>query len=352
MSTSGTYDFGSSRNEQIIRDAYERAGVPLDLATDRHVKTALRSINFILQSWMNKRLNLFTIKQGMLSLNPGQTAYFLPDHAVDVLSATIRTSVRNLGGVAASSTGTAENAFDGNLNTSCAQIAPNGDISYSWNGVNYAISMLGVTSFTDSYYTLMPQFSYDGNTWVNAMSSAIPRTFYAKNYLMWFVIPVPVSAGYFRILETGGATLNIAELYFNTNINDRPITRISDDQYVNYANKNELGVPSLYWVDRQVQPIIYLYQTPNGTYNNLYFTYKRQIQDIGRLTDVAEIPARFFDALTSELSYRIAVKEGRLDRVAILEKDYLEAFKWAAFEDAKKVPVTINTNPSSKWSIR
>jgi hypothetical protein len=351
MSTTETYDFGSPLNEQIITDAYERIGVIVDFAVQQKIHTALRSINFILQSWMNNRLNLFTIKQGMLSLNSGQSAYVIPDHAVDILEATVRTSSRNLGGVAASQAvtgGVAADAFDGNPNTHCLQTAPNGYISYGWPAVNYPVSMLGVTSFVSNNYTLIAEYSFDNATWLPALT--IPTQNYAQLVLNWFVIPVPVPAQYFRIRETGGATLDISELYFNTNINDLPITKMSRSEYVAYSNKNTPGQPSLFWVDRQISPVLYLYQTPNAMYNNLYYTYKRQIQDIGRMTNTAEIPARFLDALTAALAYRLAVKEGKLDRVNILKQDMAESYAAAAFEDGERVTVRVSPQPSQNWS--
>lgn len=351
MSTTETYNFDSPLNEQIITDAYERTGIVVDFAVQQKIQTALRSINFILQSWMNNRLNLFTIKQGMLSLNRGQSAYIIPDHAVDILEATVRTSTRNLGGTASSTPmtgGVAQNAFDGNPATHCLQTAPNGWISYSWLSLNYPISMLGVTSFVNADYTLVAEYSLDGNTWTTALS--IPTQNYEQLELNWFVIPVPVPAQYFRVREAGGATLDISELYFNTNINDLPMTKMSRSEYVAYSNKNQTGQPSLFWVDRQIVPVLYLYQTPDGIYNNLYYTYKRSIQDIGRMTNTAEIPARFLDALTAALAYRLAVKEGKLDRVAILKQDMVEAYAAAAFEDGERVTVRVSPQPSQNWS--
>lgn len=350
MSTSSTYDFGSPLNEQIITDAYERTGVVVDFAVQQKITTALRSINFILQSWMNNRLNLFTIKQGMLSLNNGQSAYVIPDNAVDILEATVRTSTRNLGGVAASTPvtgGNASLAFDNNPATHCLQTAINGWISYAWANINFPVSMLGVTSFVDRAYTLVAEYSFDNVSWITALS--IPVQDYAQLQLNWFVIPVPVPAQYFRVRETGGAILDISELYFNTNINDVPMTKMSRSEYVAYSNKNQPGQPSLFWVDRQITPVLYLYQTPNAMYNNLYYTYKRQIQDIGRMTNTAEIPARFLDALTSALAYRLAVKEGKLDRVAILEKDMMKAYADAAFEDGENVTVRVSPQPAQNW---
>jgi hypothetical protein len=351
MSTSEKYDFGSIQNEEIIREAYERVGVLGDLLTNQKVTTALRSLNYILISWINKRLNLFTIKQAMLALNPGQSSYLMPKNISDVLKASLRSSYRNLGGTAASSPGgIADNAFDSNLNTSCAQTGPNGYISYTWGGSNRAISMIGVVSFVDAIYTLTAQFSYDGINWTNNEVLILPATQFQKNVLQWFSIPVPISAAYFRILETGGATLNIAELYFNNNVMDSVLSRMSWSEYHTYPNKEQPGTPSQFSFDRQIQPILRLYETPNNLYNCLFYTFKRQIQNIGTVIDTAEIPDRFMDAITSALSSRLAIKEKRFDIYQIIKGEEIEAFNLAAFEDEESVPIKIKAKPSRNWS--
>jgi hypothetical protein len=349
MSTSGTYNFGSPQNVEIITDAYERTGVLPDFITQQKIYTALRSINFILQSWVNKGLNLFTVKQGMISLNNGQTAYTLPNHGIDILEATVRTSSRNLGGTPASAPGgIAGNAFDGNPLTACTQTGPNGNISYNWGTGNFAISMLGITSFATNDYTLSAQFSFDGITWTTCLT--IPTQTYVQNQLTWFVIPVPVPASNFRILETGGATLNINELYFNTNINDTIINRASRSEYIAFPNKTQTGRPSSFWVDRQINPVVYIYLTPDGTYNNLFYTYTQQIQDIGALVDTAGIPARFLEALTAELAFRLSIKEGKLDVAQTLAALSAQAYSEAAMEDRERVPLRIYGDYMQGWT--
>jgi len=350
MSTSGTYEFGSTTNEKIIREAYERVGVVGNLIVGQKVESALMSLNFICVSWINKRLNLFTIKQGMLGLVPGQGTYIMPGYVVDILKCSLRNSTRNLGGTAVASEGAAINAFDGNPDTACTQTTPNGNISYSWGGGLRAISMIGVMSFVDRNYTLKAQYSYDGATWVDALVTE--QTSYRKNIIEWFTIPTPISAGYFRILETGGSVLNISELYFNNNTIDSPLSKSSWSDYNVYANKDQIGTPCSFWFDRQITPVLNIYQVPGNIYNNIFYTFKRQIQDIGDMVDTAEIPTRFFDALTSELAYRLCIKEKKLELLDALKQEAYEAFKYVAFEDEESVPVKITPKAATRWSAR
>src|SRR5688572_15455736 len=105
MATSGTYDAVAPKTVELIQDAYGRAGVLPPLLTGEQIKEAERSLNFILQSWINRGLNLWQVRQGVLQLNANQNSYTLNVPVIDILEATIRTSQRNLGGTASSSSG-------------------------------------------------------------------------------------------------------------------------------------------------------------------------------------------------------------------------------------------------------
>lgn len=334
MSTSESFNFGSIQNEQIITDAYERIGIPISIVSYEKLLSAFRSMNFIMQSWLNRGLNLFTVKLGMISLNNGQTSYLLPNTPSDILEACLRTSTRNLGGTAFSSSGgIAQNAFDGNPLTSCAQTAPNGSIWYSWGSGNFAISMLGVMSYTTQDYTLTASY-WNGTAWNVCLS--IPRQTYSAGVINWFVIPIPTPGSRFMITESGGATLNIAELYFDTNVNDRILARTSRSEYMAYPNKSQPNTPTTFWVDRQISPVLYLYPTPNGEYNNLFYSYIQQIEDAGSMINAPAVPARFLDAITAELACRLAGKEGKFDIVQQLGAESEKAFKLASIEDTER----------------
>ena len=210
--------------------------------------------------------------------------------------------------------------------------------------------MIGIVSFVDADYTLRAQYSFDGTNWANNDVLILPTTTFKANALQWFTIDVPINAPYFRILETGGATLNIQELYFNNGVIDTILSRMSWSEYHTYPNKEQQGTPSQFGFDRQIQPVMRLYLTPNNLYNCLFYTYKRQIQDVGSMIDTAEIPDRFMDAITAALASRLAIKEKRFDIYQIIKAEEVEAFNLAAFEDEENVPVKIKMKPSRSWS--
>jgi hypothetical protein len=348
VSTSGTYTFSSPQSKDIIEDAYERVGIIPTQLDQQQIFAAERSINFILQSWINRGLNLWTVKQGMLALTNNQSAYNLPLYTSDVLEGTIRTSTRNLGGTAFSSAGgNANYAFDNNPATACTQTSPNGYISYNWNIAQYGIAMVGIQSNVTTNYTLVFEYSYDNISWNQAAS--IPTQNYPQGVNQWFVVPVPTPANLFRVRETGGSTLNVQELYFNTLIYDTIVTRLSRAEYIAIPNKSSTGRPTSFYVDRQINPVIYLWLTPNTQFNNFFYTYIEQIQDIGSLINNAQIPSRFLEALCSKLALSLCIKSGDLSRASILAEWAEREYAIAAEEDRERVPLRVYGDYMQGW---
>lgn len=93
MTTSGTTNWNPDIAE-LCEEAYERAG--LELRSGYDLKTARRSLNFLLTEWANKGLNLWTVRQGAITLVPGQATYDstdgLPADAIDYIEHLCRTT--------------------------------------------------------------------------------------------------------------------------------------------------------------------------------------------------------------------------------------------------------------------
>lgn len=350
MSSSGTYAFGINIEiDNILWESYGRAGFTPSYVEGLKVEQGIRSINLTLNSWLNRGLNLWTVEQGVLALNPNQSFYTLPTGTSDVLEVALRTSIRRLGGTPFSSAGgTASNAFDGNINTACTQNAPNGYISYSWGNNQYAIQMVGIQSAETLTYQLVFEYSNDNTTWTSVLS--VPSQEFVQNKLVWFVVPVPINGKQFRVRELGGETLNIEELYFSNALNDTSMGRVSRMEYVQQPNKNLTGSrPTSFWVNRGVNPNIYIWPTPSAEWNALYYTRIQGPQDITSLTNTPSIPARFVDALCAEVGWRVGVKETiPVPNINLLKAYADESFNLAAMEDRERVP--LNFDGSYKYA--
>ena len=82
MATSGSRDFNLDVGE-VIEEAYERCG--LEVRTGYDARTARRSLNLMFADWANRGLNLWTVKQGTITLTQGQAQETLTDDVVDLL---------------------------------------------------------------------------------------------------------------------------------------------------------------------------------------------------------------------------------------------------------------------------
>ena len=87
MTTSGSRDFELDVAE-IIEEAYERCG--LEVRTGYDAKTARRSLNLMFADWANRGLNLWTVNEGVITLNEGRGQETLPTDVVDLLEVVLR----------------------------------------------------------------------------------------------------------------------------------------------------------------------------------------------------------------------------------------------------------------------
>ena len=209
--------------DEYIDEAYARCG--MEALTAYHLRTAIRSLNFLLADWANRGLNRWTIEQSALTLTANDNTYsnsFPENDTIDILSMVIRT-----------------NSAD-------------------------------VSKQTDT-------------------------------------------------------TMN----------------RISRSEYLNIPNKLQTGKPNQFYLDRDTNPVLYLWPTPDDkqTYKIVYDEMKR-IDHLDHTTETPDIPFRFYQCLASGLAYQLALKFAP-DRVQMLKQEYEEDFKRAADEDRDRASLKI-----------
>lgn len=345
MAYSQTYNF--AQNAQIdlyITKAFERCGIMGQALTGLQVQSAITDLNLMFSEWANKGINLFTVEKTMFQLNVGQPSYLLRSYTVDLAGVTASNNTRLLGGIPFSSAGgIAANAFNGNPNSAgCIQNAPNGNISYQYP-INYLPSVyyVGIQSATNTEYSITVEYTLDNVLWNTSM--VIPKQMYLAKSIQWFVIPSPINAQSIRIRETGGATLAITQLYFSMPSNSRILTPISREEWTSYPNKQIQATPSSFYIDRQDDPILTLWPTPDNSYQTLVFNSIFQIMDVTQMRENANIPQRFMEAAISGLAARMSLIWAP-DKFPILDGLAERAFALAAREDVENVPMRIQPN--------
>ena len=88
MTTSGSTSFNMEFTE-IAEEAWERAGREMRSGYD--LRTARRSMNLLTIEWANRGINMWTIEEGSIALNNGQSTYELPLDTIDLLEHVVRT---------------------------------------------------------------------------------------------------------------------------------------------------------------------------------------------------------------------------------------------------------------------
>ena len=128
---------------------------------------------------------------------------------------------------------------------------------------------------------------------------------------------------------------------------DISLSRISRDAYLSITNKNSTGKPTQFYVDRQINPIVKLWPTPDSveTYT-LIFDRLVRMDDADAATNTLDVPFRFYPCLAAGLAYYIALKRAP-ERVQILKAVYEEEFERAASEDRDRA--TLSLTPSRDY---
>jgi hypothetical protein len=140
--------------------------------------------------------------------------------------------------------------------------------------------------------------------------------------------------------------VDILEMVLRRDGTDYEVERISRGEYLTFPNKTAQGRPSQFYFDRQIQPVITLWQPPENSTDILVFYYVRRIQDADTLVNTTDMPFRFYPCMVAGLAYYLAMKRAP-ERLQILKAVYEEEFMRAAEEDEDRVPLKLQ--PSAQY---
>jgi len=110
---------------------------------------------------------------------------------------------------------------------------------------------------------------------------------------------------------------------------DIALTKIDRSTYSQTPNKLTQGTPSQYYVDRKLNPSIFLYTTPSSSVSStttpssfqFCFYYLAKIQDVGAYNHTSDVVNRFYPCMMSGLAYYLSQKVSP-DRSGELERRY------------------------------
>lgn len=126
---------------------------------------------------------------------------------------------------------------------------------------------------------------------------------------------------------------------------DQSLVKIDRSTYANLPNKLSQGTPSQYYVQRTVNPSVFLYTTPGSAFSGsnyqLKFYYLARIEDAGAYTNTADVAYRFIPAMTSGLAYYLSIKHSpeKTEQLRLLYEDELQR---ALTEDGQRTSLYIS----------
>jgi hypothetical protein len=123
---------------------------------------------------------------------------------------------------------------------------------------------------------------------------------------------------------------------------DLTLSKIDRSTYASLPNKGQIGQPSQYYIDRQINPTINLYLCPNNSiYQYVKYYYIARIQDAGDYTNTTDLPYRFLPCMVSGLAFYLSQKVApeRIQNLKLLYEDELQR---ALEEDSQRTSVFIS----------
>jgi hypothetical protein len=295
---------------KVIDHALRRAGYAPESAGAEWMEIAQDLLYIQLAELVNAGFPLWTKVYGVLSCQVASPDVLLPAGTVDCLHMYWRTFNPYRGPATTTGAASAQQLFSGAPGPDLTIAGPNPGVIVSFTGGPTEVDTVGIllggnTSITTALTVLT---SVDGMTWTTAQ--VLPSATYVPRQWTYFDLnPAPIQP-YIQVQYTGGAswTLNQVNLGL-ANGTDIEIGQENIDDYYNLPNKNFLGDrANLSWLDRQIDPIIKIWPTVNqqGFYNGTVTAlYRRYIQDPGALTNILEIPARWYEGVTARLGIRL-----------------------------------------------
>ena len=348
MAYSGTVGQTTISVMQLIDHGARRSGKLAEELTIEQVQSAKESLFYLLSNLINQGVQYFAIKKQVYGMTAGQTRYLLPVGGNDVLNALYRRMSRPTASGYFASSGTAASAFDGNVTTSDAQTAINGNLGANYGNTPVTASSIGILPAVSGSFHILLEWSNDGTTWNTLLDTGTVT--WANGQWQWYDIDSGVTARYYRMRETGGNTLNVAEFYVGTTPTEIPMSRLNRDDYTNLPNKSfASNQPFQYWFDRTIpQATMVLWPAPSDPFVQMTVWYSAYVQDVGALSGQLAIPDRWYLAIQCMLAHQMSQELPQVDiaRIQYLEAQAEKYFNMAEQEERDKSPIYLQPNIS------
>lgn len=346
MAVSGTISNTTFDTQRIIDHAFRLCKLTAEQCSGEWQQTARDILYLFLSNLANQGAPLWCLEYQIIALYEGLAQVQLPTGTVDVRIANERRLTRLTGTYASSAGGTANNAFDDDFETRCTQTSAAGNISVDF-GSDTQVTTVGLLPGSTGSLAMQFQRSSDQSAWTTIYTVSA-ATFTDRTWA-WYDLDGNEADQFFRVNATTG-TLDMREIFVGNNPAEIPLSRINIDQYYALSNRVFPGQPLQYFLDRTLQsttgkdaPIMNTYPVTNTTarYDQITIRRHRYIMDVGDLTDVLEIPQRWYLAVVRGLALLIAEQHPNvsIELAGVLKIGAFESLQEAQSEERDDSPI-------------
>ena len=355
MAYSDTYNQTKVNVDQLISYAFRDAGKTSEEMTPEYVQAAKQALFYILQTSVNRGINIWLQKIEVFGAQTNQQILKMPSNCVDVLEANWIYIVNpEIATALPVSSPSAYVLFDQDSNADLDQFATS-TLLDNYFGAEYQqqtrLFYVGFNAYApggSATYDLDLQVSQDGITWTTWES--FPSVTLADRQWQYYGIDTTQQFYFYRLNNrTAGSTFSLRAIQFAQSQQVIPMARLNRTDYFSLPNKQFPSQRSLqYWFNRQIDPEMYLWPVPNNNFQAFSMILELQPQDVGSLTNELYMPDRALPYFQAALSHKLAMQlpGSDLNRVQYLEKLALDARTQFEEEDRDKSPIYFQPNIS------
>lgn len=355
MAYSNTYNQTQITIDNLIAYAFRDAGKTAEDTTPELINTAKQALFYVLQNSTNRGINIWLQKFVYMGAQTDQQFLTMPAQYNDVLEAAwIYSSCPQITQALPISNPNVSVLFSQTDNQNL-ELHATSTLSENWFGAGYSqaqrLYYIGINAYcpnTIATYDLDLQVSNDGINWSTWQS--FPSTTLADREWAYFPINTTQQWNFFRLNNRD--TLNTFSLRFAQFAIAQqiiPMARLNRTTYFNLPNPQFNSQRSLqYYFDRQIEPQVYLWPTPQNNFQIFRFIVDICPQDVGSLTNELYMPNRVVPYIQAALSHRLAMQLPNVDvaRVQYLEQLALTARTEFEEGDYDKSPIYLQPNYS------
>ena len=344
VQTSGTVSQTQFTTQQIIDHAFRRAGIQPSTISGENLETAQELLYLVMSPLASRGIALWCVEKQLIGLNEGVTTAQCADGTVDVLNVNLRTTTRISGTALNGSLVAVPNTNDGDIETSQDFGALGGSVTITFDEESQT-TCIGLLPGIDAEWDLIVECQQAG-VWSEVANATVTVQ---DSQWVWFPVEGVVRGTAARVTVATGASFILREFFVGGSSRETPLYKMNRSDYATMPQKESLGTPVQFWLDkRRTQATLTLWPTPNSaqTFNHLLVYSQRHVQDVGELSQIIEVPQRWYLAIIALLAKELALEMPGVDPVAYdrcsMEAERRLAEAWSSETDSSRMSIRFN----------